>query len=340
MCAMCLRYHANMSVMPRQTCHCPHVISQDVVLVELTVPAVSNTLPVVATPPLSPQSITALVEGQANNSEATPPPPLCSTLNLKNGHSLLTHEVVRLQGHRVQLQFLPLYHHLDRGRCEWRFSAWYSIHALLEDCGGHSTGGRSVRGLASISLTAVVTLLQFQPDGTLGIHSNQSTVLVSADDLPPFSSPGPSAPPLHILPEIGPSYSYLFPLSISQTAVDGRVQLVLYISTPANTTLLPWEGSEDTQQPDEGQLLFTSISGASHVWQLEINGPGSVRLGFRGHRMESCFECEDKYQFGLSVGVAADGHGEVSLEVEVTLHHNTLTIGECTYNLTYYPLFS
>ena len=309
-----------------------YVIFQDVVLVELTVPALSNTLPVVSMSPLPPQTIAALVQGwnqatppyEANDSEA---PPLCSTLNLQNGHSLLAHEVVRFQGGRgIQLQFQPFYHHLDRPRCEWRFSAWYSLRALLEDCGGHAVGG-----LAPVNLTAIVTLLQFQLDGTLGIHSNQSTVMVSTGDLPPSSSPGPSTPPFHVLPEIGPSHSHLFPLSISR--VDGRIQLVLYIFTPSNTTLQPWEGSEGTPQPDEGQdlqLLFTSISGASHVWQLVTHGPGPVRLGFRGHRTGSCAECEDEYQFGFSVGVAADGRGEVSLEVQVALHHNTLAIGEFT----------
>lgn len=289
---------------------------------EFTLPALANFFPVLSTVPLAADTVARLVLTPDSPESST----LCSSLNQQNSLSLLTHSQETVEGGGIQLRFRPLYQHLNRSRCEWEFSVWYSLDAMLEDCGGEklNTTMPAATG-AAISLTTVSTYLHFQADGTVLVHGNQSSTVLSTEGLSPPGSPPNSLhpPPLHLLPQNGAPLSYLYPLSIRGR--EGLVDLVLYVATPANTSLLP--SHRHLQQ--HLHLLFSSTSGTSHVWLLQSPN-NEVLLGFEGHQRvgSGCVECEQNYTFSLSLGANEEGVS-LLLDVATSLQRDSFTIGTC-----------
>ena len=293
-----------------------------------------NAVPVVTSLPLSPTSITHLLHSPSWPSLPFllhTPGTLCSTLNLHSGHSLLD---LQLLAHNAssstQLDLGPLYLHLNRSRCEWVFRRWYSVGSLVEECGGQWLNVSTEWG--PVLLTTHTTYLHFSSaEMRLSVTPNQTTTTVSTEGLSPPQPPPP--PPLHILPDISPSpssssspSSYLYPLSISSVGSDGVTEVILHVVTPANTLLFPKE-----EQNDNLQLLFSSMSGTSHVCSLRLHHLGPVVVGFRGQSTagSNCVECEGDYAFRMNLGEGGEGgRPGLLLEIVATLQDDQFTIGE------------
>jgi hypothetical protein len=115
-----------------------------------------------------------------------------------------------------------------------------------------------------------------------------------------------------------PSEEYEFPTNGSEHKNSSEVSDV------------PGEGFEQPDSSsDHQQLLFTSASGASHMWRFTAQSLGLVRFRFRGQSAGGCAECEEEYRFSMHVGESGDGsRGEVKLETDVTLFKDILSIGE------------
>lgn len=257
------------------------ILSQDLVLVELTVPAIANTVPFL--------SLSAPAGQAPDNSSVTDP---CSSASQTAGLSLLTHRLVPAPGSGgSQLHFDPVYSHLDRSNCQWQFSAWFSVHTLLSSCGAH----RQTYGL--LNVTVISTYWHFGAEGPIAVGGNQTTVTMS-----PVTSSSPQylPPPLHILPRnsTGP-LPYLFPLSIEQGGEGGDgAEVVLCLVTDPDQQLLASDPSLHLLH------VSTTLTSTTQVWRLQLERleTGGKVLQFG----ENCTGCGPQYLFRLPLEPALD----------------------------------
>lgn len=307
---------------------------QDVFLVELTLPALANSIPVLSTLPLSLHNITQLLLPPTNDSHEDTPPP-CSSLNVRsNGTSLLGHSLQSMQS-PVKLT----YSHLNRSTCEWHFSRWYSVSSVLRECGG-------VRTRPNISFTTFITSLHVGIEGDLAVTSNH-TVTLSADTAA-IVADSMVPPSLHILSSSGDALPYLFPLSIRTSA--GHTEMFIHLVSAGDSTLLP--------EPLNGQTfkLLTSDTlgrssgrsdlggrgrssraasgvGKEQVWLVQTPTLPHVQLRLIGQRT---------HVFSLSLRAADETGGDevkLLLNVNVVMQQDKLTIGKSLVCCCEYMLF-
>lgn len=290
---------------------------------EITLPSMNNAIPFLSlsTAPISLDIVKQLVHLPANSTSKYTPPS-CSNFNLIDGDSLLSRAWIVTGSSKIQPQFNFLYSHLNYSTCQWQFSAWYPVQNLIQSCAVTNSSESASRRV--ISITAISAYLEFRAEGVVIIASNQTSGRISALRTSYTYLP----PPLHILPPASGGslpQPYLFPISISQGAGGGTLQVFFYLVTASNHLLSPSNDSEHVLQ-----LLYADKTGTSQVWLLEMDqSVQPVLLSFTHHTTEPCTQCQHKYLFHLPLKTSRADPRLTTLFLNSSTHlqENTLTIG-------------
>ena len=286
---------------------------------EVTLPAVRNSIPMLSTVPL-PLDFRHLLSVQTtlrSPSDALIQP--CSTFNLSVGTSLLGHSTTSAE---AVPKANALYSHLDRSSCMWLFTAWFPLHVLLDSCGAEKT----VSGdNTTVSMQSFATYVRFGIDGMVSVEDRLVPASASIMATSPSSLSGSLPPPVHILSQTGMSLPYLYPVSFSPVGRES-LQILFYVVSEPGQALVPVGGQQQN-------LQLLHLHQTRKVWRLQQD------LQFR-HAVviltESCTQCERKeYVFRMPLEWDEDeGRIGLQLNASVALHHNSIAIGVQTQSLS------
>lgn len=114
----------------------------------ITLPHQQNTIPLVSTQLINTETVASIVlQEPPSNAYDYPEEHVCSNMNNNSDNSLLTRN--------TDLSYQPLYSHLNRTTCEWQFTAWVPVNALLTKC-------RAQRFPRAINLTMYTTYVHIE----------------------------------------------------------------------------------------------------------------------------------------------------------------------------------
>ena len=289
---------------------------------EVTLPARPNSIPVVSTSALNSQVIPQLILGIPADNTSTPIIPPCSTLYLSNGHSLLAHTLQK-EGNILQLRPHSLYQHISQPSCQWKFTSWMPLRALLQHCGGQ----RSSKGdLDAVTVQVVSVYMDFiASDRVFTVAGNPSAVLASLETPVPnytiatanISTASLLPAPIHTLSQAGHRLPHIFPVAISKVPEEkDLLQLFVHSAAPPQQLFL----ISQHFYPDP-QLLYTDVETGSQVWTLLIaREKQSLQLGMTAWRTTSCTYCAPElHNFSLLLEVSEVGKEMLLLDARASL---------------------
>ncbi len=199
--------------------HDPH--TQDLLRLSITVPHISNTLPLLSTLPLPPSLSSLLIRPLTRSQHP------CSNLV---GPSVAANSLLQTPGREESSNgndgnLLQLYNHLDTHSCRWTFDRWLPVSALASICQGSVDGGFSLP--SSISLYTAYVHVSTNST-VVSTHTHNVTV-----SLP---SPSDSSQVFPVLTRPSPPSSgaqgFLYPVSIHLSPSHPH-QLHLYLYSVA-----------------------------------------------------------------------------------------------------------
>lgn len=222
----------------------------------------------------------------------------CSTLTLGKRFSWLNEE--------------PLYSHLDRGRCVWKFSRWLPVDDWLRQCGGWQ-GFSSGTDFISISVYSAyhqywssVTVEQEPITGRLNYSTSEST---------PFLPP-----PLHSLSATENSHAYIYPIAMQEMESPAGLQVYFYSVLPLGS-----RQTYTTSYSTKAILLHTdnTTNTSKQAWRLEVGRmlPDAIPVEFQLPCGADCGTANRTLTFSLAL---ARDHEEYTpaLRTTITLQHN------------------
>ena len=285
------------------------------VQLEVLVPARPSSFPVVSIVPAS-SFLTPLHLDRGGPNISNSP---CSTLNLVNGYSLLDYTVSSQDG-SAHLIFRPLYEHLDRASCQWRFVAWLSVGSLVSHCGGQRITSKEGQQVSVLLASDHVSYVPSRGELLMG----ESTVTTVSLATLAGSGGDASVSPAHFLPppiltrsRSQDTLPHVFPIAISDVPEDeALLKLLLFSGAPPKHLLLLGNHS----YPDS-ELLYVDVEKGWQVWAILLDKQTPyITLEMVTWTTITCAACQPRtHLFSLPLGVEADGEVSVSLLLDAQI---------------------
>ena len=238
-------------------------------------------MPVISTQTLTENELDALLVGvvpaDPSSVDSTANKHFCSNLHsMYRSDSLLTKSLFDNEGY-------SLYSHLDYVDCEWKFSKWYPLSQLIEECSADVLSTK-------ISVTVNVMYVQLTMEQNIQVVLEQPMTT----SLQRNSSPSALLPsPIHFsaLNNTNGGGSYVYPI-----AVQGNTNVFFYsVGEFESDPFSPSIGTYSLPYLSENQslvLLHTDFVRKRQAWLMQVEGSRSV-LKY-DIALQSCGMCDNK----------------------------------------------